>query len=395
MKKILISVTEVDIGGIDRSLLGLLDAIDYNEYEVDLFVYNHHGSMMNQINQNVNLLKENKIALASKESISFCIKHGHFLIALARILGKIISIIRRKKYNANFDVGMVYTNKFVNKYLIKKIKKHYDVALSFAGPHYFILDNVDADIKMGWIHTDLSSSYESFDVNFEKKMWSDLDYVVSISEKCKDSFAKIYPQLESKTIIIENCLSKKSIMKQTDEHIEDMNTDSIKLLSIGRFCDAKNFENIPSICKQIIENGYNVKWFIIGFGELENIIREQINACDMENNIIILGKKENPYPYILQCDLYVQPSRYEGKCVAVREAQLLNKPVVITNYNTAQNQLVDGVDGVIVPLENDGCAEGICSVLSNQTLIDELIENTKKNDYTNSSELQKIYDLIK
>ena len=114
----------------------------------------------------------------------------------------------------------------------------------------------------------------------------------------------------------------------------------------------------------------------------------------MADRVIILGKKENPYPYIKACDLYVQPSRYEGKAVTVREAQMLCKPVVITRYATSASQLEDGVDGVIVPMDNAGCAEGIASVIRDKKLRQKLMENTKTRDYTNAEEIQKIYQVM-
>ena len=114
----------------------------------------------------------------------------------------------------------------------------------------------------------------------------------------------------------------------------------------------------------------------------------------MEDSVIVLGKKENPYPYIAACDLYVQPSRYEGKCVSVIEAQILHKPVVITDYATSGSQLRDGYDGVIIPMDNAACAEGIGKVLWDPQLQEQLIENTKQQDYTNAAEIQKLYRLI-
>ena len=114
----------------------------------------------------------------------------------------------------------------------------------------------------------------------------------------------------------------------------------------------------------------------------------------MEDRVIILGKKENPYPYLKACDLYVQPSRYEGKAVTVREAQMLCKPVVITRYATSASQLEDGVDGVIVPMDNEGCAEGIAAVIRDEKLRQKLIKNTKARDYTNAKEIQKIYRVM-
>lgn len=124
-----------------------------------------------------------------------------------------------------------------------------------------------------------------------------------------------------------------------------MSRRGIKLLSIGRFCTAKNFDNIPNICHRLCEKGLDVYWYIIGFGSEEGLIKRKIKENRMEERVILLGKKDNPYPYIKHCDLYVQPSRFEGKCVSVREAQMLGKPVVITDYPTAKSQLKNGIDG--------------------------------------------------
>ena len=133
---------------------------------------------------------------------------------------------------------------------------------------------------------------------------------------------------------------------------------------------------------------------IIGYGGDEGLIQNKIEEFGVQKNVILLGKKENPYPYIKACDIYVQPSRYEGKAVAVREAQILNKPVVITDFETSKSQLTDGFDGVIVPMDNEGCAEGICNLIKDKELQQRLIENTKITDYTNKQELEKIYALL-
>ena len=169
---------------------------------------------------------------------------------------------------------------------------------------------------------------------------------------------------------------------------------SIRLLSVGRFCRAKNFDNVPDICRRLRETGLDVKWYLMGFGGDEALIRRKIADAGMQEHVVVLGKKENPYPYIAACDLYVQPSRYEGKCVSVIEAQILHKPVVITNYATSPSQLKDGYDGIIVPMDNEGCAAGIAAVIRNGELRKMLSENTKKQDYTNAAEIEKLYELI-
>ena len=168
----------------------------------------------------------------------------------------------------------------------------------------------------------------------------------------------------------------------------------LKILSIGRFSVPKNFENIPDICRRICQNGIKVKWFIIGFGKEEEHIRQKILEYGMENNVVILGKKSNPYPYIRECDVYIQPSLYEGKCVAVREAQILGKPVIITSYPTASSQLSEGVDGLIVPLDNEQCANALTDILRDNDKLERLRENVRTIDYSNTSEIYKLYSLL-
>ena len=151
---------------------------------------------------------------------------------------------------------------------------------------------------------------------------------------------------------------------------------------------------MPDICKRIRETGCNVYWYIIGYGGDEALIRSKIKEAEMEEYVILLGKKENPYPYMKACDIYVQPSRFEGNSVTVREAQMLCKTVIVTDYPTAQSQIQQGVDGVIVPLDNMECARGIVEVIKNRDLQNKLIAYLQTHDYGNEREVEKIYQLI-
>ena len=219
--------------------------------------------------------------------------------------------------------------------------------------------------------------------------------ICGVSEFASQGFQRTFPELAGKVQTIENILPKELIHEQTEAPQNDMpSEESISLLSIGRFCDAKNFDNVPDICRRLVEDGLDVKWYLIGYGGDEPRIRQKIAEAGMEERVVILGKKDNPYPYLRACDLYVQPSRYEGKAVTVREAQLLGKPVVITNYATSGSQLEDGVDGVIVPMDNAGCAAGIAALLRDPARMRRLSENCKKRDYTNSAEVEKIDALM-
>lgn len=394
-KKIFIFSHAMEIGGAERALLGLLNSIDYSKYEVDLFLLKHSGELMPLIPKQVNLLPEISQYSAIMKPMVLALKEGQIKVVLGRLCGKLKAKLYDIKHTLNRSaVAIEYSHKHTVKYLPKVNNEHYDIAISFLTPHYIVSEKVNADKKFAWIHTDYSTI--ELDVKSELAMWSKFDNIVSISDDVTRAFLSTFPSLENKIVKIENILSKDFVEEQADlfNVKNEMTGDSVKLLSIGRFCEAKNFDNVPEIASIIKSKGVDFKWYIIGYGADENLIKSKIAQYNMEDTVIILGKKENPYPYIKACDIYVQPSRYEGKCVAVRETQILNKPVIITNYASSKSQLQDGFDGVIVPMDNQGCANGIVKIIDDKDLQNQLIENTKKTDYTNSKEIEKLYKLI-
>ena len=360
-KKLLIVSHALELGGAERSLIGLLNAFDFEKYDVDLFLLRHEGELMREIPSAVNLLPEIRAYTVLARPIKRTLKEGHFILSMARLAGKMAAA----KYNrihkyTDSDVALEYSHKYTCPFMPKiQSNEVYDLAISFLTPHYFVDRKVHAKRKIAWIHTD----YSRIQVNIasETAMWKNYDYIASISDAVTENFLSVFPMFKEKIILIENILPEEFVKKQANEFLVDkeMNAKGIKILSIGRFCKAKNFDNVPEICQRIRERGMDITWYLIGFGRDEELIKRKIAEANMQEYVKILGKKENPYPYIQACDVYIQPSRYEGKCVTVREAQMLGKPVIITNYETAKEQLESGVEGIIVPMQNQECADQI------------------------------------
>lgn len=397
MKKILIVSQAMELGGAERALLGLLENIDTNTYEVDLFLMRHTGELMDQIPGNIHLLPEIKAYAALAVSMKTVLKQGEIPVLLSRMYAKMKARQRVRQLGMRGDnaVELEYSHKYTAWTMPTISEKKYDLVISFLTPHYFAAQKTTAKKKIAWIHTDYSTV--QIDVESELAMWNQFDWIASISDDVTSSFLKVFPTLKGKIILVENIMPTKHIQalaRQRNVEKEIAEGEGIKLLSIGRFCPQKNFDNVPEICKLIREQGLNVTWYLVGYGGDDALIHQKISECGMEEYVIVLGKKSNPYPYIKACDAYVQPSRYEGKCVAVREAQMLGKPVIITNYATSASQLEDGVDGVIVPMDNEGCANGIADVLRNSKLMESLIENCKQRDYANTPEVKKLYRII-
>ncbi len=394
MKNLLIISHAMEIGGAERALLGLLYSIDYTKYKVDLFLCRHEGELLKEIPKEVNLLDTNQSRYLAV-SMKSLLKEKAFKMLYGRLKAKVLSknAVKNLGLKPDNQVELTYSHKYTYRYMdFINPNKEYDLAISFLTPHYICINKCNAKKKIAWIHTDYSTI--DIDVKTELDMWNKFDYIASISDQCTKAFLEKFSTLEDKIIRIDNIVTKEMLEKQSNENIDEMKDNCIKLLSVGRFSYAKNFDNVPEICSEILKSGINVKWYLIGFGGDEQLIKDKIKEYNMQEHVIVLGKRSNPYPYIKACDIYVQPSRYEGKAVTVREAQILHKPVIITKFPTSSSQLIDGVDGVVVPMDNKECAKGIVEFINNKELQSNIINNLENRDYSNSSEVEKIYKLI-
>ena len=396
-RRIFISMHYMELGGAEISLIGLLQALDYSKYDVDLFIHRHQGELMQFIPREVNLLPEITTYACIESPLTEAIRRGQ----LGVVWGRLKARWRAGRYQPR-DASLPqcaifqYIAQEVGPYL-PSLEQYgeYDLAISFLQPHNYVLSKVKAKKKVCWIHTDYTKV--EFDVDAELPIWSAYDQIVSISPDVTRTFLQVFPSLEDKIVEIENILSSEFVRKRAEEInvAGEMPKEKgrINLLSVGRFTDAKNYDNVPDICKRVREQGVDLRWYIIGYGE-EALIRQKIHEAEMEEYVILLGKRTNPYPYMKACDIYAQPSRYEGKSVTVREAQMLCKPVVITNYATAKSQIQDGVDGVIVPKDNEGCANGIADFIRNIQLQNDIINYLHDHDYGNVDEVEKVYRMI-
>lgn len=395
MKKprIFINMTYMEVGGAERALLGLLSALDTDRVDVDLFINQHTGEFMELIPEKIHLLPENKHYSFIRKPIVEAIKKGEFRIALSRLIAR---------YEYNRDVSRRKIKGCGNHYVMGRVIKHlpslrhlgeYDLALSFIDPSHVIHEKVLAKKRIEWLHTDFSAF--NMDEKCMAMTWGRDDYIVAISQDMADRFKKKYPHFADKVILIENIISPRSVRHEAEKGnaIEMEECDALKIVSVGRICYDKNFESIPNISVLLKQAGLEFDWYVVGPGDATEIM-QRASELGVDRHIHFLGTKNNPYPYIKACDLYVQPSRHEGKCVSVREAQILCKPVIITRYPTSGSQVIDGVDGVICEMQNESVATAIVDLARNKAKQREIVAYLESHDYGNENEVDKIYQLI-
>lgn len=393
--RVFVNMHYLELGGAERALLGLLNAIDSDKVDVDLFLNQHTGAFMPLIPSKIHLIPEILGYSAIERPLMKILKEGHWLIAFGRFVGRFRYKRYLKKIGKSRDGSATqYAFDAVIPFLPSlKYLGHYDLAISFLDPPHIVQDKVDAGIKVEWIHADWST----VEVNEElvAPRWNRNDFIVSISETVTKRFLNRFPQFKSKIIEIHNILSPTYVRNQAalDGELIGFKQEGVTLCSVGRIVYAKNFDSIPYIAQLLKKKGLVFHWYVIGPGNHDKIDKS-IESLDVKDFIHFIGEKSNPYPWMKACDIYVQPSRYEANSVTVREAQILGKPVIITNYPTSKDQIMDGVDGIICGMDNDSIADAIIDLANDKQKQASLSEYVLAHDYGNEKEVEKIYKLL-
>ena len=390
LKKILIASYDLQVGGVERSLISLLEHFNYESYNVNLLLYDHQGDFFPYLTQKVKLLPDDSRLASMRRPISVVFKEGKILLGISRLCAKFKALLESKEEESHVQMQDMW--RYALPFLPKQAES-YDVAISYLWPHDYVAYKVKANIKIAWIHTDYSKI--KTDISRDLKVWNEFDHIISISEDVTKSFLSKYPSLESKIVLVENIVSPQFIREQSEAEKIEFDSNFFNLVSVGRLCYAKGYDNAIQALRKLHDQGYKtIKWHIVGYGGDEQMLRDLIKENQLEDSFILYGKKINPYPYMRACDLYIQPSRYEGKAVTVSEAKILGKPILLTNYDTAHSQLEHEVDGYITDLSIDGIVDGIKKLYENYELRNNLEIVTSHRDYGNSDELNKLYSLF-
>ena len=383
-------------GGAEKSLISLLESIDYTHYEVDLLLFKKEGIFLNKVPEEVKILNEpinyNLFDMPIKKAVLLCLKEGNLTTALNRI---------QAGYIFKNEVNRAKCDQKVWKYVSKSVKgleTYYDMAVGYLekAPTYFINEKVIAKKKIGWVHTNYTSS--GMDNIMDYPHYQKLDHMVTVSDQCKESLVDNFNKLSDKITVIHNILSPTVINRLSlSSNIQDeMSNGTINIVTVARLCHVKGIDIAIRACKLLIENGYKVEWYVLGIGSKDENeeYKKLIQTENLQKSFKLLGVKENPYPYIRKADIYVQPSRFEGKSIAIEEAKILNKPIVITNFSTSKDQIENEENGLIVDIDPQSVFRGIVRMIEEEHLRNHLIWSLQSELLGNELEVKKFYALL-
>ncbi len=385
MKNILFVIYNLTSGGAERSLVNLLNEIDYSKYNISLLMFEKKGIYLNQVPQQVKIKKSPYFLKGFYNKISF-LKVWYYPAYLLKLIFSLFTklIIKDPK-----EYRHVRWNKFYKK-IIPSHKENYDLVCGYIGADvtYFVADKIpNAAKKLSWNHNEYST--ERYCLESDKYYIQYFDKIITISNKCKEALIKNFPEHEKKIIMIPNLNSAELIKKRSDLYYPDeFNVDFMKLISIGRLEEQKNFDLAIDTAIELNKNNFEFRWVIIGIGSKFKYFKRRIKAYKLKDKVFLVGQKDNPYPYIKNADIFVQTSLYEGKSVALDEAKILATPIVSTNYLTVKDQISNDF-GYIVDFDPKKIAECIMNIQNSKDYSEK--KNYLKNNKFDNSEMIKDY----
>lgn len=364
MKKILFALKNMNVGGVEKSLLSLLSTIDRSEYDVDLLLLEEWGDFLSDVPEWVNIIisedynniKE-EVNLPPLLVVKNAIKKKKIIRALSLFTGYVLTKLTN-------DYSYYYKQVFSK---VKKINTHYDIAVSYTSIieylTWYVLACVNADEYIGWIHFDISKL--KFNHRFMEKSHKKMKRIYVVSEEAKAAFVHEFPKLEEKCELKYNVINKNEVLKLADDDSDDIRQDGmVTIVTVGRLTREKGQDIIPEVAEKLKADGVRFRWYLIGTGELSSYIMERCKELKLEDEVKLLGMKKNPYVYMKQADIYVQTSVHEGYCITLAEAKVFGMPIVSTEFSGAHEQLDEREDCMIVDRNVDSLISAIKDIIT-------------------------------
>jgi glycosyltransferase involved in cell wall biosynthesis len=393
-KDILFVIDSLECAGAEKSLVSLVSLLDYSKFNVDLMLFAHGRLLEELVPKEVNILKPLEYTeftkLGLKEAILDSFKRFDFKMIISRF--KYSFGIRRKKGGNTLKARVFWES---NSNVIEKNPKKYDIAISYAQgiPTFYVSEKINAKKKFAWVNT--SYSLDVKEKEYQQFFYDKFDKIITVSDSAKEIFLDTFSTYINKTEVIYDINNFDLILalSNTGKSYED-DFDGIRILTIGRLARGKGYDIALNACKRLKEKGIKFRWYVLGKGPLKEEILQYIKENDLKEYFILLGITANPYPFIRNCNIYVQTSRFEGFGLAIAESRMLNIPVVTTRFDSVFNQMIDGKNGLVVDMNGEAVYEGIMRIINNPSLNEDIINYLKTEKKGNVEELEKFYQLI-
>lgn len=349
-------------------MLEFLKKLDRTKHEVSLYVMMGQGKLSDYLPQDIRVLnqrlssrsvwgKRGRLSMAVTVLASY-FRNGDCLSKLSDFVRNLGDMLR----TGRFQIDKLFWPLVAEG--ARRFDESFDLAVAWmeGGSAYYVAEHVNAEKKAAFVHIDYESA--GYTRNMDRGCWEKFGRIFTVSEEVRESFVRVYPQYEEKTLVFPNIIDIEKVRRRAQEpggFSDDY--DGVRLLTVGRLAYQKGYDIAIQAMSLLKKRGYKVRWYVLGEGEERKHLKKQIAALGLEEDFCLLGQVENPYPYYKQTDLYVHATRYEGKSIAIQEAQILGCAVIASDCPGNREQLMSGRDGVLCGLNPEEIADSIAGLL--------------------------------
>ena len=399
MKKILFVINTLGRAGAETALMELMRNIDKTKNELHLFVLLGQGEMIRHVPKDVKLLNEeyDACSVLSREGkkhlkrhvMKTLFAHGTIIRMMPYLLRQLFGMLRR---------GRMQTDKLLWKamaYGAPRFAEHYDLAVAYleGGATYYVADYVKAEKKASFLHVDYGRA--GYNKSLDDGCYEKMDRIFTVSDEVRESFLKVYPEYRERTEVFHNLLNQEAIRERAREPGGFTDKfDGFRILTVGRLTSQKSFEISVEAMRLLKDDGEKVRWYILGEGEKRGELEARIKTLGLTEDFLLPGAVENPYPYLAQTDLYVHATRFEGKSIAIQEAQTLGCTILVSDCSGNREQVIQEEDGLLCELTPEAICAGIKSLLHDEGKRRRLGQAAAKKKISDVRELEKLLTLL-
>ncbi len=370
-KSILFVCYGLGIGGIEKSLVNLLNILPEERYDVEVLLMNPEYLMVPQVKSSVQFLDSFDYILSTDSTVAEIKKRGGFHKHLDKLFPY---FCHRLRILLRLPLWVKY----------KPLEKAYDIAVAYSQngeAPYYVIDKVTARKKVLWYH---NGSYEKTGelYRLDQQYYPQYDNIVAVSNDCARVLEKAFPEIRERLLVLRNFCDTENIRQRATAFVpESYAGEATHIVTIGRMELEKGAELALEACRILTAEGKNICWHWVGSGNQAEPIRKKAEELGLTGNFLLEGNQENPYPFLAQADIYVQPSFYEAYSTTVTEARVLFKPIVATEVGGMHDQLTDKVSGLIVPIDAQAIAGGVRMLLDDPALGRAFTEVLKQEEF--------------
>ena len=399
MKKLLIVINTLGRAGAETALLELLRHLDPKRYAVSLYVLANQGELAGELPEHVRLLNRRYQDCPVLNRQGQRRMAGQVLRAMAaRGTAARLSPYLCRNFLDMLKKRDVRPDKLLWRVLSdggQRLEGRYDLAVAFleGGSAYYVADHVKARKKAAFIHVDYGQA--GYTRALDRDCYLQYDRIFTVSGEVRAAFLAAYPECEDRTEIFHNILNRERILRlaQLPGGFED-GFEGVRLLTLGRLARQKALEVSVEAMRLLKDAGEPVRWYVLGEGDQRPFLEERIRTLGLEKDFLLPGAVSNPYPYLRQADIYVHASRFEGKSIAIQEAQVLGKAILVSDCSGNREQVDHGVDGVMCALTPEAVCGEIQGLLRDAEKRDRLGKAAAARPQTDETELKKLLSLL-